>query len=70
MESKKTYIVPEISSDVPFLSDIVCGATLSGGGTGGPGSAEAKETEEEDEEEFLQFISELENEERTHDSLW
>ena len=69
MEIKKNYISPKIASDVSFISDIVCGATLSGGGTGGPGSAEAKE-EEIEEEELLRFLIESEENGNNQDLLW
>ena len=70
MEIKKTYIIPGISSDVPFMSDIICGATLSGGGSDGPGSAEAKEEEEIEEEELLRFLIESEKNGSSQDTLW
>lgn len=73
MEIKKNYIIPGISSDVPFMSDIVCGATLSGGGSDGPGSAEVKEEEEieeEEEMELMQFLMESGNNGKNQDTLW
>ncbi len=70
MEIKKNYIIPRIFSDIPFMSDIVCGATLSGGGTGGPGSAEAKEEEREEEENLQRFLIESDEQGKSQDSLW
>lgn len=69
MEIKKNYISPGMSSDVPFMSDIICGATLSGGGSDGPGSAEAKE-EDIEEEELLRFFIESEKNGNSQNSLW
>lgn len=69
MEIKKNYISPGMSSDVPFMSDIICGATLSGGGPDGPGSAEAKE-EDIEEEELLRFLIESEKNGNSQNSLW